>query len=403
MDKIPRAICCREPSWHRKERQSRSTARKVIAKFIKRPRLRKANRILELVQRLESHHSAPRLLRARAALDNLGMSWQGGGWRGGYWKGAGKRSPQGKKSQDKKSQQDKDPKGTIPQYDADCWAGGSSASSSKGDAQAGNLQDLTKLLKTVVQAGKIELPPEALAILDASSKEESRASFSAEQKALNVRRKAFNRVQRLKEAMAKKTEKYKSFRQALKDQLATESERYEKDMADLKENLAKAEQDLEKIEAGEVEMPTAAPEEAVEELDIFDAMDIIKEKDRLKMKLEQSEASSKEMEAKYLETQKSLQQQLQMMQQQMQIMAGQNTSMPPGLHGPAWPISPVSSQELPTGSPQMPNSRVGPFNRARTRTREREGPYAKDSKEDPITSKCAIEAKQDGTGMDRME
>ena len=212
VDKIPRAFRLREPSWHRKQRQSRSKARQEINKFIAHPRLGKAKRIWKLVELLESHHSAPRLVRARTALARLDMSWQGGSWRGGYWKGAKGRSPKGKPGQDKKPTQDKEVKANIPQYDAECWTGGSSASSSKpSEAQPGNLQDITKLLKSVVQAGKIELPPEALAILDATDKEDTRASYSAEQKTLNAKRKAFNRVQRLREAITKKTEKFKSF------------------------------------------------------------------------------------------------------------------------------------------------------------------------------------------------
>lgn len=268
------------------------------------------------------------------------MSWQGGSWRGGYWKGAKGRSPKGKQGQDKKPAQDKDGKANIPQYDAECWTGGSSASSSKpSEAQQGNLQDITKLLKTVVQAGKIELPPEALAILDATDKEDTRASYSAEQKALNAKRKVFNRVQRLRDAITKKTEKFKSFRLAIRDQLANETERFEKDMVDLKDNLQKAERDLERIESGEVEMEETTTEN-IDELDIFGAMDIVKEKEKLKQQLEQSEASNKEMEARYMAAQRQLQDQLQAMQQQMQAMTGHGALTAGGLHGATWPISP---------------------------------------------------------------
>ena len=223
------------------------------------------------------------------------------------------------------------------------------------------------MLKTVVQAGKIELPPDALAILDATDKEDTRASYSAEQKALNAKRKAFNRVQRLRDAITKKTEKFKSFRLAIRDQLANETERFEKDMVDLKDNLQKAERDLERIESGEVEMEETMAEN-IDELDIFGAMDIVKEKEKLKHQLEQSEASNKEMEARYMAAQRQLQDQLQAMQQQMQAMAGHGALTAGGLHGATWPISPTPSQELPkSGSPQLPATRaLRPFSRVST-------------------------------------
>ena len=406
VDKIPRSSRSREPSWHRKQRRARSRAREFINKFIAQPRLKKAARVLKLVALLESHHSAPKLVRARAALAGLGMSWQGNGWRGGYWKGAKGRSSKGKPGQDKKPAQDKEVKANIPQYDADCWTGGSSASSSKpSEAQPGNLQDITKLLKTVVQAGKIDLPPEALAILEATDKEDTRASYSAEQKALNAKRKAFNRVQRLRDAITKKTEKFKSFRLAIREQLANETERFEKDMVDLKDNLQKAERELERIESGEIEMEEPMTEH-IDEIDIFGAMDIVKEKDKLKQQLEQSEASNKEMEARYMAAQRQLQDQLQAMQQQMQAMTGHGALTAGGLHGATWPITPPPSQDLPkSGSPQLPATRaLRPFSRANTSQARERTPYRNDDKEVAVTSKCSLAAQRNTSDrMDRME
>ena len=307
------------------------------------------------------------------------MSWQGAGWKGGYWKGA--RTPQRKKTeQNKKSDQAKEQK--IPQYDSDCWVVGTSASSSSRPSEsAGNLQDLTKVLKTVVKAGNFELPAEAMALLESSERDDTRAAFSTEQRALNARRKAFNKVQRLKDAMGKKTEKYRSFRQAIKDQLATETERYERDMEDIKKNLKLAEAELEKIESGVVDEEMASTTPANEDMDIFGAMDLVKEKDRLQAQLRLAQENSDAKEAKYMETQRNLQHQIQAMQQQMQSMLDHGMVVPTGTRSHVWPaISPVSSQELPgVSSPQMPTVRgaVRPF----SRSRDRAEPYLVDNKE----------------------
>lgn len=393
---IPRFPVDREPNWHRKERQIRANARIELAAFVRAPKVEKAARAYHLIQLLEAHHSSPKLVRARRALRSCGMSWQGKGWNGGYWKGA--RTPQRKKAEPKKKGEPaKDPKGSLPQYDSDCWVVGASASSSSRPSDsAGNLQDLTKVLKTVVQAGNIELPAEAMALLQSSERDDTRAAFSSEQRMLNARRKAFNKVQRLKDAMSRKTEQFKSFRQAIN----AESERYERDMEDIKKNLKQAEIELEKIESGVVdeEMPPAAPE--TDELDIFGAMDLVKEKDRLQAQLQMTQEVNEAKEAKYLETQRSLQSQLHAMQQQMQMMMEHGVVAPMGTSGSAVPAcSPPPSQELPgVSSPQMPTIRgaVRPF----SRTRDRSEPYNVDGKEQPVTSKCRVEAKE---GLGNME
>eukprot|EP00434_Breviolum_minutum_P032245 symbB.v1.2.028519.t1/scaffold3022.1/size65113/4 len=396
---IPRFPGDREPNWHRKERQIRANARTELAAFVRAPRVDKADRACYLIQLLEAHHSSPKLVRARRALRSCGMSWQGAGWKGGYWKGA--RTPQRKKTeQNKKSDQAKEQK--IPQYDSDCWVVGTSASSSSRPSEsAGNLQDLTKVLKTVVKAGNFELPAEAMALLESSERDDTRAAFSTEQRALNARRKAFNKVQRLKDAMGKKTEKYRSFRQAIKDQLATETERYERDMEDIKKNLKLAEAELEKIESGVVDEEMASTTPANEDMDIFGAMDLVKEKDRLQAQLRLAQENSDAKEAKYMETQRNLQHQIQAMQQQMQSMLDHGMVVPTGTRSHVWPaISPVSSQELPgVSSPQMPTVRgaVRPF----SRSRDRAEPYLvdnKEMKETTSTGKCRTEAKDGGLG-----
>ena len=319
------------------------------------------------------------------------MAWGGRQWNGSYWKGT-KAKPSPKRKVDKKKDKQQ-PKEAIPHYDADCWVVGSSASSSKQSdgTAAGNMQDITKLLKSVVQAGKIELPPEAMKLLEDSTKEDGRATFSAEQKTLNARRKAFNKVNRLKEAMSKKTERFAAYKQALKEQLATETERFEKDMAEIKENLAKAEADLARIEAGEPEEVTPIEVETLDTLDLFSAYDHVKEKNRLEGELNKSQAHNKIMEAKYMETQR----QLSVMQQQMQAMVEQ---VGIGNAGLTWPTStgtPPPSQDLTgTSSPQMPA--IGPFTRAST-ARVRDGPYGKDADpKEPKPSKCALQANMNG-------
>ena len=364
----------RELSWHRRERRVRSTARGLLARFVARPSANKIQSARKAIQLLEKHHSQPFLVRAREAVRSCSMSWQGGQWKN-YWKGA--KGAQKKKKENggkggNKSKQATDP---IPQYDAECWEVGSPSGPSRpSDAAGAGLQDLTKILQSVVQAGGIELPPEAKQILEATSLEESRSTFTTEQRQLNARRKAFNKVQKLKDALNKKHEKFKAFRQALKEQLNVETERYEKDVTELKEKIKQAELDLTKIEAGEVIAEPIA-EILDGEDDFLNSMAHVKEKTKLQAALAESKANSLEMESKYMAAHKQLQE----MQAQMTFLMSQ--IHPGGAHNAGMIATPPPSQDLSIrvdGSPQLPKPvmAVGPFTRMNnSRTKERSGPY----------------------------
>ena len=337
-----------------------------------KPLKSKALRAQRAIGLLEKHHSQPYLAKARKALVSCGMSWQGGQWRN-YWKGAGRG--QRKQRKEDKGKGGSKTKESIPQYDADCWESAPSSSSSRTpDHVNPGLQDLTKILQTVVQAGGIELPPEAKQILEATAAEENRSTFTSEQRQLNARRKAFNKVQKLKEALTKKHEKFKMFRQALKEQLNVETERYDKDVTEIKDKIKQAESELARIEAGET---VGEPNQEIIEVDddFFHSMEQVKEKSKLQAALAESKANNLEMESKYMAAHKQMQE----MQNQMNFLM--NQIQPGGAALAALTCTPPPSQEIAAKlgeSPQLPKptTPVGPFQRMNTpRIKERSGPY----------------------------
>lgn len=323
------------------------------------------------------------------------MSWQGGNWRGGYWHGA-RRSPKqrpAKKDKDtgKKEQQQE---AAIPGYDSTLWS--SSASSSRPAPTQPGVAELTRVLKTIVDAGQINLPPEAVQLLATQETVEIREEMQKEQKTLNMRRKAHNKVLRLKEALDGKHRKFQAFKQALKEQLVSETERYEKDVKELTVTIEEAEKVVAQIDKGE--LPVNKDKMETETVEIEDLLDDEgREKARLHAQILDSEKGKQEAEEKFI----AVQQQLFAMQYQYQALA-QTLSAPLGSQGPQAIPSLVPSEELPA-SPQMPKPKSGmteaagmdgrppiaPFSRA-SQSRSRDGPYTESK------APCRSEVNMDG-------
>ena len=81
-----------------------------------------------------------------------------------------------------------------------------------------------------------------------------------QQKHLNAKRKAIQKMERLKQAKQTKIKKWESFKTEMSKHLRTEQERYDKDMQDLEVAIAAAVKEAERIEQG-------LPEETQEELE----------------------------------------------------------------------------------------------------------------------------------------
>lgn len=278
------------------------------------------------------------------------MSSWNNNWKGNYWGGRKKqpRTPQTKKKPEK-------PQEAIPAYDSDKWAlsssGPSSSAKSSQSTASPSVSELTKLLKTIVEAGKFELPEEAKTLLAAQADAEVKGDMQKEQKLLNAKRKAHNKLQRLKDAVDRKKEKFKVYKLALKEQLAKETERFENDLASINKAIAETELHLEQLENGMVgEKEIHMEPEEMELENLLESTDG-KEKANLHAKVALAEKEKQEMEDKY----EAMNAQLIAMQMQYQSLQ-QQLRAPMGSTANAWNISPVGSEELGSGpfSPQLP-------------------------------------------------
>ena len=164
---------------------------------------------------LENHHSSPFYVSIRR------MTW----WNnqnGQYWKGAwnvgkgqgknpGKAKTQGKK---KKEPPSKEADQKFPSYDT-MWVGESGSSSSTAGSSTQESQ-LKRIMKEMVQSNSVKLLDEAMKLLEEEDGEDFRTEMKRTQVALNKRRKAHARLQRLKEALSTKHEQFRAFKQTLR-------------------------------------------------------------------------------------------------------------------------------------------------------------------------------------------
>ncbi len=372
--------CHTEPAWHRRKRKARSVARTFLKDFVASPSVRKAHKAQRLVLLLERHHSLPFYSTVRTAIQRLGMSWNSN-WNGGYWGGA-KRSPKKKKpkTQETDKAQQKDAKSTLPGYDSDKWLSPGALRSSSSSSQP-SVMELTKVLRTIVDAGKIEIPQDAKHLLKEQENSETKEEFQREQRELNIRRKAHNKVLRLQGALDTKKEKFKAYKAALRDQLFKETERYEQDVAGLEKAIVEAKHNLERIEQGDLgDMKDAKADMEEIELDLLLDGEEGKEKAKLHAQLASSEKEKQETQAKF----EALKNQMKTMEAHYQALV-QTVGTPMGSMRNPQGISPVPSQELQgQHSPQLPKPGecrdqpgtpgIGPFSRSST-PRLRAGPY----------------------------
>ena len=373
-----------EPSWHRRLRLSRSRARAFLKSFVAKPRVKKATRALRLVDTLERHHSRPCYDSVRRAIRGLGMSTWNNSWKGNYWGGGGrKKAP---KPQQPKRKAEK-PHDELPAYDSDRWASSSTLSSSSRPSQSAgqpSVSDLTKLLKSIVETGQLELPEEAKALLAAQAETDAKEDIQQEQRLLNAKRKAHGKILRLKDALERKKEKFQVYKAALKDQLAKETDRFHKDVEGINKAILETESLLVQLEQGNMGEKDQPAETMEIELDTLLDNTEIKERAGLHAKLALAEKEKQEMADKY----EVMNSQLIAMQMQYQHLT-QSLRAPMGSQAATWNISPVGSEDLAAkGSPQMPRAErpIGPFTRSST-PRPRSGPYTE------TKTSCATEAR----------
>ena len=255
----PTAIVTGSPPWHRHQRRARARARGRLHRLLRHPCTSRFAKVDSDLALLENHHSSPFYMSIRR------MTW----WNnqnGQYWKGAwnvgkgqgknpGKAKTQGKK---KKEPPSKEADQKFPSYDT--MRAGESGSSSSTAGSATQESQLKRIMKEMVQSNSVKLSDEAMKLLEEEDGEDFRTEMKRTQVALNKRRKAHARLQRLKEALSTKHEQFHAFKQTLREQLQAQQEKYDVDVAGLQKSIQEAQETLKKVMEDTEENPNAADE-----------------------------------------------------------------------------------------------------------------------------------------------
>ena len=203
------------PSWHRKQRARRATAR---ARIHKSRRAGKPPRVADLFL-LASHHTRPVYselprMGKQGSQAQKGQGWQQNGYGSAGWHGAPWRQPWGQGAEASQSV-------ATMRYDQVVLSGNATLSKPNADAHGDAVpMNVTQLV----------------------------------QKAVNVSRKASNKVKRLEQEIALKQQQWEEFQKMLKQafrsqltQYETDVSRLEKDLGEAKQSAAEAEQKLKEV------------------------------------------------------------------------------------------------------------------------------------------------------------
>lgn len=296
---------------------------------------------------LEHHHSAPFYTKARRV-----MSWHSKGrqWTGSVWgtkkKGGGKGKKNQEGSDSKKNQKgDKTDKGPLfPSYDA-MELGGFGGLPSSSSATASQDVVWQQALKSLIMSNPgLTVPKEITEALEGSMTEDSKKELYTQQRALNARRKAQQRLERLQNALTRKKLQMQAYQEQMRQQLKNEMEKFQAEQKDIEKSIEEAKNHLAQIEKGD-----NIPE--VEEI-FTDTTD----SSLAGMLGITADANHAEIQRLQGEKDHAVSVASQLHQQIQMIMAQSGTAMAPGLSDVLMTgVSPKRS------SPQMPA--VGPFKR----------------------------------------
>ena len=262
LDSVPTAIAADagSPPWHRHLRRARARARRRIQKTRTKPGRFSVVQIAADLELLENHHSVPRFDSIRRMTWWQDNSWKGA-WKTGKGQGTGGKGGRGKsnKKKDQKEDQGKaenPQKNAFPSYDTmqvDLDKASGSASSSASAGGSGEL--MQRAMKSLLELNpSLKIPKEMESALTGFTETMTSAAKDAiytEQKALNQKRKAAAKVERLTQALTKKGLQMDAFKDHIKQKLVTEMERFEKERRQIEEELVKAKKHLQLLEAGE--------------------------------------------------------------------------------------------------------------------------------------------------------
>lgn len=256
-----------EPSWHRRARRVRSKARLAIRRFISKPKVKQSVQVLERARQLERHHSRPRYKILRRV---IGMSewdsWDGHGKSWSYWgakqKGRGPRNAEpkkgsGKKGKTKPTKEEKDTakdkkQEMFPGYDVMPLSSSSSAQPVENTDDPAIWQ---RAFFDLVQSNpQLKLPDGFKDQLMAAGKpmeESEKDRLYQQQKILNTKRKAQQKLERLQQALQRKKFQMTAYQEQMKKQLHFEMQRFQRETAELEQSIKETKELCRKLEAGE--------------------------------------------------------------------------------------------------------------------------------------------------------
>ena len=187
------------------------------------------------------------------------MSEWGSSRKGHYWgqknksrkpqgKG-GKGAPRGEPSNPKAKEQAMFPSYDTMKVDTEEPQVGYGSSASSAASTGSPWQDALRSL--IMSNPGLKLPQEFTEALDAAPKKDMKSELYAQQKHLNARRKAVQRVERLESALQRKKLQMSAYQEHLKRQLQLELQKFKKEQEDIEEQLRGAREHLEKLDKGE--------------------------------------------------------------------------------------------------------------------------------------------------------
>lgn len=116
--------------------------------------------------------------------------------------------------------------------------------------QCGSRLDLKSLLKS---NPNLTVPKEVSSVLDESMTTQAKQELYVQQRTLNAKRKAAQRLERLQNALTRQKLQMQSYQEHMKQQLKMEMDRFRTEQKDLEQKVEEAKLALQKIENGELD------------------------------------------------------------------------------------------------------------------------------------------------------
>ena len=184
---------------------------------------------------LVNHHTKPKYEKVSAILEKSQMSWNprkaNSQWN--YW--PKQKAPKNKAGDPKAKKQG------FPGYDAQY----SSLPSSSSTGSAGEESTAKQILQALLKSNNLQVPDEIKGLID-----EPLEGVREQQRHLNVKRKAIQKLDKLRQAKIAKGKKWDSFKAELAKHLRQEQEKFERDIQDLDVAIVEAQKEVDRIEQG---------------------------------------------------------------------------------------------------------------------------------------------------------